>query len=74
MVKEEEEGPGSDVEDWGLCHQSCVCLVLFYAIATVFQSFQGGDMMYEMRRKPEPTPSPTQGIYKYESYQPLMML
>ena len=33
-----------------------VCLSLFYATATVFQIYQGGDMMYEMRRrKPEPT-------------------
>ena len=27
-----------------------VCL-LFYTVATVFQSYHGGDMMYEMRRK-----------------------
>ena len=33
---------------------SPVCL--FYAIATVFQLYHGGDIMYEMRRrKPEPT-------------------
>ena len=38
-----------------------VCLLLFYAIATVFQL----DMMYEMRRrKPEHTLLPNQGIFK----------
>ena len=39
-----------------------VCL-LFYAIETVFQLHSGSDMMYEMRRKPEPTLVPTQGIF-----------
>ena len=28
-----------------------VCLLLFYAIATVFQLYHGSDMMYEMRRR-----------------------
>ena len=28
-----------------------VCLLLFDAIATVFQLYHGGDMMYEMRRR-----------------------
>ena len=36
--------------------------MLFYAIATVFQLNNGGDMMYESRRKPEPTLLPTQRI------------
>ena len=41
-----------------------VCLLLFYAIATIFQLCHGGDMMYEMRKtKPEPTLLPTQGIF-----------
>ena len=40
-----------------------VCLLLFYAMTTVFQLYHGGDMTYEMRRKPEPTPLPTQGIF-----------
>ena len=31
-----------------------VCL-LFYAIATVFQLYHGGDMLYEIRRKTKPT-------------------
>ena len=40
-----------------------VCL-LFYAIATLFQLYHGGDMMNEMRkRKPEPTILTTQGIF-----------
>ena len=41
-----------------------VCLLLFYAKATVFQLYQGGDIMYTMRRrKPEPMLLPTQGIF-----------
>ena len=45
-----------------------VCL-LFYAIATVIPLFQGGDMMYEMRRrKSEPTLFPTERNW------PLMVL
>ena len=40
-------------------------LLFFYAIATVFQLYLGGYMMYEMRgRKPDPTLLPTQGIIK----------
>ena len=31
-----------------------ICLLLFYAMAKVFQLYHVGDMMYEMR-KPEPT-------------------
>ena len=43
--------------------EDCSCL-LFYAIATLFQLYQGGDMMDEMRRKkPEPTLLPAQGIF-----------
>ena len=39
-----------------------VCFVV-YAIATVFQLYNGSDMMYEMRRrKLEPTLLPTQEI------------
>ena len=30
-------------------------LLLFYAIATLFQLYLGSEMMYEMRRKPELT-------------------
>ena len=38
-------------------------VVLFYALATVFQLYLGSDMMYEMRRrKAEPTYLPSQGI------------
>ena len=37
---------------------------LFYVITTVFQLYQGGDMMYEMRRrKSETTLLPIQGIF-----------
>ena len=40
------------------------CLVLFYAIATVFQLYQGSDMRYEMRsRNPDPTLLPIQGMF-----------
>ena len=40
------------------------CWLLFYAIATVFQLYHGGDMMHEMRRrKHEPTRLPTQQIF-----------
>ena len=34
-------------------------LLLFYTIATVFQLYHGGNIMYEMRRR---NPEPTQGI------------
>ena len=45
------------------CGKSPVCL--FYAIATVFQSYHGGDLVCEMRRrKPEPTLLSTYGIFK----------
>ena len=42
-----------------------VCLLLFYAIATVFKLYHDGDMMYYdmRRRKPKPTVLPTQGIF-----------
>ena len=43
-----------------------ICLLLFYAIATVFQLYHGGDMMYEMRRrKPELTRLQTQVIFNH---------
>ena len=46
-----------------------VCLLLFYAMATVFLSYHGSDMMYEMiRRKPEPTCLPTQGIFNFSHH------
>ena len=34
-------------------HSVClfVCLLLFFAIATVFQLYYNSDMMYEMRRE-----------------------
>ena len=44
-------------------HYIWFVLLLFYAIATVFHLYLGGDMMYEMRRQPQPTPSLTQGIF-----------
>ena len=28
-----------------------ICLLLFYAMETVFQLYHGGDKMYEMRRR-----------------------
>ena len=38
-----------------------VCLLMFYAIAIVFQLYHGGDMKHEMRkRQSEPTLLPTQ--------------
>ena len=41
-----------------------VGLLLFYAIATAFQLYHGGAIMYEMRkRKPESTLLSTQGIF-----------
>ena len=43
-------------------HHSVKVGLLLYAIATVFQLYISDDMMYEMRRKPEPTLSPSQGI------------
>ena len=40
------------------------CLLLFYAIATVFRLYYGDAMMYEIReRKPETTSLPTQEIF-----------
>ena len=46
------------------CATSLVCL--FYAIATLFQLYHGGDIMHEMRmRKPEPRLIPTQGIFNF---------
>ena len=36
--------------------------MLLYTMATVFQLYLGGDMMYEMRSKPESTLLPTQLI------------
>ena len=34
---------------------SLFVLLLFYATATVFQLYHGSDMMYEIRRKSDPT-------------------
>ena len=45
----------------GICVGGICCL--FDAIARIFQLSHGGDMMYEMRRKPKPTLLLTQGIY-----------
>ena len=42
---------------------SLFALLLFYAIAMVFQLYHSGDMMYEMRRKSESTLLLTQGIF-----------
>ena len=44
----------------------CCFDLLFHTIATVFQLYHGGDMMYAMRRiKPEPKPLLTQGIFSF---------
>ena len=44
-----------------------VCLL--YAIATMFQLYHGGDIMYEMRRrKPESTLLQTQRIFSIAHY------
>ena len=46
-------------------HQSKVAELKFVVVLhiTVFQLYQDGDVVYEMRRrKPEPTPLPTQRI------------
>ena len=41
-----------------------VLFVVVLALATLFQLYHGGDMMYEMgRRKPKLTLLPTQGIF-----------
>ena len=40
-----------------------VFICCFYDIATVFQLYHGGGMMYEMRRKPEHTLLATLGIF-----------
>ena len=41
-----------------------VCLLLLDVIATVFQLYHGGVIMFEMRRrKPKPTFLPTQGLF-----------
>ena len=47
---------------------SLVCLLLIHAIATVFQVYLHGDMMYEMRSKPEPTLLQTQSIFKFPNH------
>ena len=50
----------------GNCKRNVHWLLLFYAMATVFQFYHCGDMMYEMRRrKSEPTLLPTQGIFNF---------
>ena len=38
-------------------------LLLFYAIARAFQLYHGSDMIYETRKKPDPTLLLTQGIF-----------
>ena len=44
--------------------QLLVCLLLFYAIATVFQLYLGIDVMYKMsRRNPKPPLLLTRGIF-----------
>ena len=54
---------------WWAYIDFCVCLLLFYTIATVFQLSHGGDMIYEMRRrKPEPTFVPTQGAFNLQHH------
>ena len=46
----------------------CFALSLFYAIATAFQLYLDGDMMYKMKRNPKPTPLPSQGIFNLPYY------
>ena len=56
---------------WDLFTSSLISLfvLLFCAIATVFQFYLGGDMMYEMRRgKPNPILLLTQGIVNVPHY------
>ena len=54
---------------WLCVHKTLVCLLLLYDIATVFQLYHGGDMMFEMRRrKTEPILLPTQGIFNLPPY------
>ena len=52
-------------EGWGEVNLAGfgVCLLLFYAIATLFQLYPGGDIMYEMRRI-----KPTQGIFNLPNH------
>ena len=48
----------------GMGRVMLVCLLLFYTIVTIFQSYQGGDMMHEMRRRKRVHALlPTQGIF-----------
>ena len=64
--------------DFGSIDLCLLCLLLlFYTLATVFQLYHGGAMMYEMRRrKPEPTLLLNQRILYawYERKWPLMTL
>ena len=49
--------------------EDLLCLLLFYAIAILFQLYHGDDMMYEVRRRKfEPTILPTQGIFNLSHY------
>ena len=51
---------------------SSVCL--FYAIAPDVQLYHGGDIMYDMRRrKPEPTPLPTQEMFKVPQHKGMIL-
>ena len=54
-------------KDWlAECRDNVVVLLLFCAIATVFQLYLGGDMRYEIgRTNPMPTLLPTQGINNF---------
>ena len=64
-----------DIREWSICGGGglerlfivgffCLVLLLFYAIATVFQLYLGSDMIHEMRkRKPQPILLPTQRIF-----------
>ena len=53
---------------WCMAVNRFVCLLLFYAIATVVQLYHGTDMMYEIRRrKTECTLLPTLKASQWDS-------
>ena len=54
----------NDIAMSSILNRQGFVLLLFYATATVFQLYLSGDMVHEMRRrKPEPTPLLTKGIF-----------
>ena len=60
MMEEDEEEKKEEEEEEEEGYLLCL---LLYATATVFQLYHGSDMMYERRRKPDPTLLPTEGIF-----------